>query len=148
MLAFRPARGPSKLRHVARTLSGGLRSAVGTAILLVLTAAPASTQALDIARDPASFRLLVRILRALVPTSLNEGEERELRELAAEHIAWGLDARENQWRLDGQCDDGRFGNASGALDAVGGYSKVREDATDCRQLFLAGEIEVLDTPRH
>ncbi len=68
--------------------------------------------------------------------------------MAAEHIAWGDDGPGNQWRLDGQCDDGRFGNASRVRDAVGGHSKVREDATDCRQLFLAGKIEVLDTPRN
>ena len=83
-------------------LSAGLRSAAATGMLLVLTATPASMQTREIARDPASFRLLVRILRALAPVSLNEGEERELRELAAEHIAWGDDAPENQWRLDGQ----------------------------------------------
>ena len=117
-------------------------------MLLVLTAGPASPQSARIARDPASFPLLVRILRALAPTSLNKGEERQLRELAAEHIAWGVDAPTNEWRFDGQCDDGRFGNALGVLDAVGGSSKTREDATDCRLLFLEGKVHVLDKPRY
>ena len=147
MSVLRTPRRHWNLRDVSCTFSVGLRWAVSIAMLLLVTAGPASPQGPGIARDPASFSLLMRILRALAPTSLNEGEERELRKLAAEHIAWGKDALGNQWRLDGQCDDGRFGNASDVRDAVGGHSKVREDATDCRQLFLAGKIEILRTPR-
>lgn len=135
-------------RNLASAFSVGLRWGVSIGMLLLATAAPASPQPPGIARDPASFTLLLRILRALAPTSLNEGEERELRELAAEHIAWGDDAPANQWRLDGQCDDGRFGNAPEVRGAVGGHSKVGEDATDCRKLFLAGKIEILRTPRN
>lgn len=148
MPIVRSPRPPWNRPHIASAFSVSLRWAVATGMLLVLTAGPASSQPAGIARDPASFRLLVRILRALAPTSLNKGEERELREIAAEHIAWGVDAPTNEWRFDGQCDDGRFGNALGVPDAVGGSSKIREDATDCRLLFLDGKVQVLDRPRH
>lgn len=109
----------------------------------------ASAQSADIARSPAQVGPLLRILRALVrPTNLNEGEEQELRQMAAAQIAWGEDdAASNPWVGDGECDDGRFGNAPGVDDAVGASSLIRRDATDCRRLFLNGKIRVLDEPR-
>ena len=78
------ARRPWNPRNLASAFSVGLRwgvPGVSIGMLLLVTAAPASPQPPGIARNPASFTLLLRILRALAPTSLNEGEERELRQL-------------------------------------------------------------------
>lgn len=47
----------------------------------------------------------------------------------------------SQWNNDGECDDPRFDGPGSAVNLVD--ENLGRDATDCRELFLSGEVEYL-----
>ena len=77
-------------------------------------------------------------LSMVTPGQVSSSNQNSENNQSSSNIDWGDDG--SQWAHDGECDDPRFSGAGSAQTLID--ADLRHDATDCRTLFEAGQLEL------